>query len=496
MKILKIIKGILRINEKESKTIESFKEEKDYFKGVQIKDNKIKICLTSDNVGFLNEILKKVLSIKKINDSNFENFSFLPIKECSERLKEYLKRINEKYNKKGIFVEICDGRIINILKKAEHSLNKGITEKEILRILGFFFEAPLIGPRDVVLSLSNICNLNCIYCEGQTPLLGQNLNKIKRNMLDFESIKQIISEFYVLGVENVLIIGSGEPTMHPNFMEIFSMIQKLGMRINLYSNGLNLNKKLIEEISKFENWEATFSISASDYETYEKLHPGIKVEDFKRMKENIKYLCSLNPDKIIYILSVVNSLNYDKLEDFVYFAKELSVKKIKLQMVRVDYKIGTDFLKLDEKQLKELPEKVKRVRNIAEKNNIEIRGDLFHELSGLNERGYWSDFSETNPCYAGWMMSFVTEDKKINFCCGRKTVDSIENKSFYKVWNSKTYNDFRIAAKNIDKNFQIPSEPDKKLIDEYCLHCDNLEINEAFKRLLEKSGLKEFLEKQ
>ncbi|MGC9032493.1 MAG: hypothetical protein ACP5H9_03755 [Candidatus Woesearchaeota archaeon] len=41
------------------------------------------------------------------------------------------------------------------------------------------------------MSLSNICNLNCMYCEGQTPLLGENLKTIKRNMLDFETVKNL-----------------------------------------------------------------------------------------------------------------------------------------------------------------------------------------------------------------------------------------------------------------------------------------------------------------
>lgn len=490
MKFLIGIKRIFVKEKKYNKLFEKFVENK----CVIIKNKKIKICLTTKNVGFINEILKEALKIKKIREFDFENFSFIPVIGCSKRFDEFINKFNQKYSKKNILIEVCDNKIIKILEKAEQAINNGLTEKEILRVLGFIFEAPLIGPRDVVLSLSNICNLNCIYCEGQTPLLGENFKKIERNMLDFESVKELIYDFYNLGVDEILIIGSGEPTVHPNFIDIFCIIQKLGIRINLYSNGLNLNKKIIEEMSKFDNWEATLSISASNYKTYEELHPNTKEEDFNKLKENIKYLCNLNPEKKIYLLSVVNKLNFDQMEDFIYFAKELGVKSVKFQMVRVDYTIGTEFLKLDENQLKELPRKIERLKEIAKKENIEVVGDLFHEIKGLNKSGNWSYFSEKNPCYAGWMMSFVTEDKKINFCCGRKTVSIMNNKSFLEIWNSKIYNDFRIAAKKVDKTFKLPLDTNKKLIDEYCLHCDNLEINEKFKQLLEKSGLVEFVE--
>lgn len=80
-----------------------------------------------------------------------------------------------------------------------------------------------------VLPLDNkICNFNCIYCEcGWT-----DATQLKVPFIPFEKISEAISErFKALHqegttIDHITFAGNGEPTMHPQFMEIIDTVTR------------------------------------------------------------------------------------------------------------------------------------------------------------------------------------------------------------------------------------------------------------------------------
>ena len=58
------------------------------------------------------------------------------------------------------------------------------------------------------LETNKSCNLRCRYCYAQS---GEGSAKIA----DINSLKQIVSEAKELGIKSVVVIGGGEPTLHP-----------------------------------------------------------------------------------------------------------------------------------------------------------------------------------------------------------------------------------------------------------------------------------------
>lgn len=108
---------------------------------------------------------------------------------------------------------------------------------------------------------SKICNFNCIYCEcGWTDLKSVN----ERFYSKEEILEAIKSNFQKLNHEKkeidcITFAGNGEPTMHPDFLEIIEEVIQLrdqyfpAKQIVVLSNSALLgNKKVFEALKKVD----------------------------------------------------------------------------------------------------------------------------------------------------------------------------------------------------------------------------------------------------
>lgn len=94
---------------------------------------------------------------------------------------------------------------------------------------------------EMYISLSDLCNLNCIYC----------FNKEKRKMklsspnykaMTFEDICNVVLQFKELGGSRIVLIG-GEPTLNRDFERICQFIHSNGLELSFITNGLTLLHK-------------------------------------------------------------------------------------------------------------------------------------------------------------------------------------------------------------------------------------------------------------
>ena len=83
--------------------------------------------------------------------------------------------------------------------------------KDRLRLLGAWKDKLLSGPKTVYLDINTNCNINCLYCWIHSPLIK---NHPKSQGLDFKIIKDIIDTSCKWDVEEIVISGDGEPTLH------------------------------------------------------------------------------------------------------------------------------------------------------------------------------------------------------------------------------------------------------------------------------------------
>jgi radical SAM protein with 4Fe4S-binding SPASM domain len=89
------------------------------------------------------------------------------------------------------------------------------------------------------LETNHTCNLNCRYCYAES---GASLEHESTH----ETILDVIRQASDLGVESVVVIGGGEPTLYPRFRELVSFIDSLDVTPMVFTNCIKVTPDLAE----------------------------------------------------------------------------------------------------------------------------------------------------------------------------------------------------------------------------------------------------------
>jgi len=177
-------------------------------------------------------------------------------------------------------------------------------------------------PRRIVLELTNACNLNCTMC-------GRNAVDFKLTQLDMASFYSLEPLFDV--VEEVTLMGWGEPTIHPNFEEMLQVISKYAAGKYFCSNGMRLDK-LKKTI--FDCNVDVFAVSVDG--ATQKTNGAIRIgSDLDKINRDLAAIVSEKREKglkyphINYVFCAMKR-NLHELSDVVSMAAEVGLEEVKV----------------------------------------------------------------------------------------------------------------------------------------------------------------------
>lgn len=214
--------------------------------------------------------------------------------------------------------------------------------------------------------LTEYCNFKCPYCRG---LKSDIYSDRKLKQLSFEEVKNIIDLWCENEpIQNIRFSG-GEPTLHPNIIEIAKYAKLKGVtRIALSTNGYNdieLYKQLIDAgINDFSiSLDSCCSIDG------DKMSGGVK-GSWEIVTKNIREISKLS---YVTVGVVLTSDNVESCVDTIYFAHELGVSDIRIISSAQSNLDITGLEKVEQYILDAHPILKYRIDNILN-NNIGVRG--------------------------------------------------------------------------------------------------------------------------
>jgi len=177
-------------------------------------------------------------------------------------------------------------------------------------------------PRRIVLELTNACNLNCTMC-------GRRAAKINTAFLDmnwFHTLEPLFDS-----VEEVTLMGWGEPTIHPNFAAMLQIINRHSARKYFCTNGMRLHL-LTEAI--FENEVDVFAVSADGAtpETNNRIRAGsdlTRINGSLRNIVRIKRAGNLKYPHMNYVFCAMKS-NLNELPQMVEMTADVGLEELKV----------------------------------------------------------------------------------------------------------------------------------------------------------------------
>jgi len=296
-------------------------------------------------------------------------------------------------------------------------------------------------PVSVELSLTNRCNLNCVYCSDRglrTRLGGE---------IEIEVLRDLFADLKQGGTQGIVFEGGGEPLLYRDFDTAVHSAYKKGFGCGLITNG---TKSICPATLKCFDW-IRVSLDASTGQEFK----AMKGTDlFEKVLHNIeRYVVHCPTVGVGY---VVTSRNISSIEPLVLRLRNLGVSYVQFRPV-----IDHPELLSEDDDLSYL----KRYESPA----FQIMVDAMKLNRVMGNKGL--------PCKAHSLTTVVTADGGV-YLCGRlnkyhafQPIGNLHNASFHKIWNG------RVRSR----------QADMVLNPEYCRrHCPECRItkfNELLARL-------------
>ena len=288
-------------------------------------------------------------------------------------------------------------------------------------------------PRRLVLELTNACNLNCVMC-------GRNAANFKPTFFDMENFYSL--EPLMDTIEEVTLMGWGEPTIHPHFNEMLEIINRHAARKYFCSNGMNL-QKIKNAIFDYNVDVFAISLDGATDETNSRIRRGSNINQIKADLQDIvkiKKERGLKYPWINFVFCAMRS-NIRELPDLVRLAAEIGIEEVKVVYLTVFEEA------LLEETLWGHEDIVRKVFEeaicISEELGVVLK--LPHYI-GEDEAGD----KLHKDCYVAWRDFFVGSDGYVRPCMSTYTkfFEYDRNKDFMEMWNASEYQNYRRIVNN------------------------------------------------
>lgn len=279
-------------------------------------------------------------------------------------------------------------------------------------------------PRRFVFELTNACNLNCKMC-------GRNSADFQPTWFQMDWLKYV--EPVAPLVEEVTLMGWGEPTVHPHFHEFLNWAHRFGLRKYFCTNGMRLDK-LFADIFRTETDIIAVSMDGACAKTNEEIRRGA---DFHKILKNISAITEYK---------AAHGLEFPYM-NFVFTAMDQNLSELP-DLVRLAGAVGLDEVKavyltaFDEKMAPDvLYDKMKRTREVFQ-TAMEAgrRCGVSLKLPYLAGEDPAGEQCHKN-CYTAWRDFFLGSDGFVRPCMStaEKLFPIRQYTSFEQMWNSEEY---------------------------------------------------------
>jgi len=124
---------------------------------------------------------------------------------------------------------------------------------------------PDFVPISINLDLTTACNYRCDHC-----IDSEVINKPVS--FDYDKLLSSLDIMSRKGLESVILIGGGEPTLYPKFEEVVKFLKQRNLDVAIVSNGSNIEKiKNVASLFGEKDW-VTLSLDSGTNETFQKIH--------------------------------------------------------------------------------------------------------------------------------------------------------------------------------------------------------------------------------
>jgi MoaA/NifB/PqqE/SkfB family radical SAM enzyme len=320
--------------------------------------------------------------------------------------------------------------------------------------LGWTSDVPMGGPLYMQISISDPCNHRCVMCAYHPPGDAAGLGQFGGEspaLLSLVEFKGLIDELRGLGTRQIDLVGRGEPLLHPHAAEMIAYAKDRGFTVTLTTNGSRLDEATARELIDARLDRIRVSLNAGSAETYPRIHVNQTPDAFRTIRENVRTLCRRRTERnsglYVTLAFVVGSINFAELVEMVEMTHELGADAAHFQ--HIFHMDGTADLALSDSEYERLMHALIPTA-LARAEMLGVETDLAALQSAPATYRFRSATQAMPPCYIGHFFTVVLGNGSVMACCQtQKSVGSIRDGGFTRVWRGDAYRRFRRAARRL-----------------------------------------------
>ena len=330
------------------------------------------------------------------------------------------------------------------------------------------------GPIRVIFEPTINCNLRCPMCDRTHKT---EYEKHKNNQLPTDISIRFLNDIAALGATHIMLIGGGEPLMHPDINSYIECIKEHKLHLHLWTNGTLITEKNADFLATHCDM-ITVSLDSPHEDVNDLLRgmPGAT----KRSINGLRLLRKANPNLYLRIHSVLSARNIPHLNDFLPLIEELGLNEVGGAIVNPFSFVPLDFL-IAEEQRSLFNEMIQAFCDELKKRKVNLAGcygSISQNIINNIARTFkMEEQSNTHiTCLGLWAQATVRPNGDVSVCCFsyKPILGNLHEKTFLEIWTSNQAEKLReLVYKG-------------EYLDTPCIGCDL--GNPVFTRLLENGS--------
>lgn len=323
-------------------------------------------------------------------------------------------------------------------------------------------ETAYVGPFYTTVDVTRRCNLSCPGCRYHSSFMRTIPSPGDHDVRDlpFPLFIRICNELRSMGTRSLILIGEGEPLLHPHLLDLIVTAKDAGLHVTLLTNGTLLDEKRIQSLIDSRLDILKVSLWGSSEEEYECNYPGADPKNFEKIIGRLKYLHSTKAAQkrklpLVVLHTPITRHNFHSLEKRVELAHETRCNVLTFSPLKTRRgELAGEALATGEESQVGLT--LSRIE--GQLNSLSIKHNINETLLRYRiGEAVWQKL----PCYIAWLHVRIKVDGTVLPCnpCDL-SIGNLNENNLPEIWNSLAMRNFRR---------QVLS---RQGLSEMTLHCD------------------------
>lgn len=304
-------------------------------------------------------------------------------------------------------------------------------------------DAPAVYLRSIKLKIISACNLKCEMCRYW---------QIARQELPIDVVRSVLDHASQLGCLKVHLSG-GEVTLHRHLVDAIRHGAELGMRINLTSNGVLVDKIRARAWIDAGLRGSSFSLDGCCAKTHDGIRgvPGAFKKTVRAIRIVQREIGRRDSRLRVRVNNVLSSRNLGELPALIQLAGELGVVDVvpmPIDGAKVPRPTAEQIQWFNSEIVPQTVELRRRYNMPIDAGRLYPFGRSEEELRFAERGQYAQGHYDRHLCYAPYFHTFISHDGDVYACCmtreRMRSLGNVKQKTLSEIFLGDDYQRFRV----------------------------------------------------